>query len=248
MTPEFNALYHASALLFDMDGTLVNSTVVVERTWKRFAERHNLDCEKILAMSHGRRTAETVALFAPPGIDLEEETARIVAEEVADTDGIIAVPGAIDLLSSLPRERWAVVTSANRELAERRMTAAGLPLPGIMIAAEDVTAGKPAPDGFLAAARALGAAPSDCLAFEDAPAGLRAAHASGAMVLAVATTLKQEDLADERWIPDFTVLRLREGSPGKIALAVAAAAGGGHGPSRDPRHSPGQNPGTATHG
>lgn len=175
----------AQALLFDMDGTLVDSTVVVERTWNTFAERHGLDPQRILATSHGRRTEETVARFAPAGIDVEEETKRIVAAEVSDVDGVVATPGASALLAAIPARRWALVTSASRELAERRMGAAGLPLPDVMITADDVVHGKPAPEGYLAAAAALGTAAADTVAFEDAEAGLLAARASGAVTILV---------------------------------------------------------------
>ncbi|GGS44963.1 HAD-IA family hydrolase [Actinokineospora fastidiosa] len=174
-----------SALLFDMDGTLVDSTAVVERTWRSFAARHRLDPERILAVSHGRRTEETVAEFAPAGVDVRAEALRVIASEVGDTDGIIPVPGAPELLAALPSAGWAVVTSAGRALAEARMAAAGLPMPAVVISADDVRAGKPSPEGYLAAADRLGAAPEDAIVFEDAEAGVRAARASGARTVVV---------------------------------------------------------------
>ncbi|MFJ4195045.1 HAD family hydrolase [Pseudomonas sp. NPDC089534] len=207
MQLQTGSLISTQALLFDMDGTLVDSTAVVERTWGRFAQRHGLDLAQVLHAAHGRRTAETVAMFAPPGVDTDAETARIVAEEVADTDGIVEVPGARRFLQRLPANRWAVVTSASRELAIRRMQAAGVPIPPILITAEDVASGKPAPEGYLAAARALGVDPAHCLSFEDAPAGLQSAHAAGTRVIALATTLKAEDLRGEDWIADFHALQ-----------------------------------------
>ncbi|MEU8890012.1 HAD-IA family hydrolase [Streptomyces sp. NPDC048442] len=169
----------AEALLFDMDGTLVDSTVVVERTWRNFAHRHGLDADEILATAHGRRTGETVARYAPAGVDAAAETARLEAAEIDDVDGIVPVPGAAELLAGLPAESWAIVTSAGRELAVRRMTAAGLPLPACLVGAEDVTEGKPHPMGYLAAARTLGTAPVSAIVFEDAAAGLEAAVAAG---------------------------------------------------------------------
>ncbi|MEU5426477.1 HAD-IA family hydrolase [Streptomyces olivoreticuli] len=175
----------AEALLFDMDGTLVDSTVVVERTWRRFAARHGLDGEEILATSHGRRTGETVARYAPPGADVAAETARLVAEEVEDVEGVVAVPGARELLAALPPERWALVTSAGRELAERRMAAAGLVLPPVVVTADDVGEGKPSPEGYLAAAAELGVSPAATIIFEDAEAGLLAAAAAGATTVVV---------------------------------------------------------------
>ncbi|MFI0975913.1 HAD-IA family hydrolase [Streptomyces sp. NPDC021093] len=169
----------AEALLFDMDGTLVDSTVVVERTWRRFARRHGLDADEILATAHGRRTGETVARYAPAGVDAAAETARLVAEEIDDVDGIVPVPGAAELLDGLPAESWAIVTSAGLELTVHRMAAAGLPLPRCLLSADDVTEGKPHPMGYLAAARELGTAPVSAIVFEDAAAGLEAAVAAG---------------------------------------------------------------------
>ncbi|WP_309134159.1 HAD-IA family hydrolase [Cellulomonas sp.] len=174
-----------TAVLFDMDGTLVDSTAVVERTWHSFAVRHGLDVRRILAVSHGRRTGETVAEFAPVGVDVDAETRRLVRQEVTDTDGVVAVPGARELLTSLPAESWAVVTSAGRALATARMAVAGLPMPPVVVTAEDVTVGKPSPEGYLAAAERLGADPARSVVFEDAEAGLLAARACGALTVVV---------------------------------------------------------------
>ncbi|WPZ37193.1 HAD family hydrolase (plasmid) [Thalassobaculum sp. OXR-137] len=213
--------FRVHALLFDMDGTLVNSIAVVERTWTRFADRHGIDADKVLAACHGRRTSETVADFAPPGVSIAEETARIDAEELADFDGIVEVEGATKLLKSIPAGRWAVVTSADRNLANLRMAAAGLPLPQVMVTAEDVMIGKPAPDGYLAAAEALGVTPANCLVFEDAPAGIQAGNAAGAKVIAVATTLEEQDLEDQFWIRNFTSLRVGLAADGLLHVASA---------------------------
>ncbi len=174
-----------AALLFDMDGTLVDSTAVVERTWRAFADRHRLDVHRILAVSHGRRTEETVAEFAPPGVDADAEARQLIAQEVVDTEGIVAVPGAARLLSSLLPGTWALVTSAGRALAEARMRAAGLPVPPVVISADDVTTGKPSPEGYLAAAGRLGIMAEQAIVFEDAEAGVLAARASGARTVVV---------------------------------------------------------------
>ncbi|THV42242.1 HAD-IA family hydrolase [Glycomyces buryatensis] len=175
----------AEVVLFDMDGTLVDSTKVVERTWRRFAERHGLDAESILAVSHGRPTAATVARFATQGMHVAAETAVLQAEELDDVDGIVEVPGARALLETLDPERWAVVTSADRELTKRRMGAAGLPMPRILVSADDVTVGKPDPQGYRSAAQILGVDPASAVVFEDAEAGLMAARASGAAPIVV---------------------------------------------------------------
>lgn len=175
----------ASVLLFDMDGTLVDSTASVERAWGRFAARHDLDAAQILAVAHGRPTIEVVAEFAPRGVDVVAETDRIEAEEIDRTDGISEIPGAAALLGGLDRDRWAVVTSATRALTTRRLAAVGIPLPKILVAADDVTKGKPHPQPYMLAAKALGFDAADAVAFEDAPAGLASARAAGAATVVV---------------------------------------------------------------
>ncbi|MFD4522523.1 HAD-IA family hydrolase [Streptomyces sp. NPDC058470] len=175
----------AQALLFDMDGTLIDSTEAVERTWRRFAARHGLDPAAILAGAHGQRTAETVAAHAPPGTDVDAETAWLVSQDVADTRGTVALPGAAELLAKLPAGRWALVTSAGRELAVRRMAAAGLPLPDVVVTADDVRRGKPDPEGYLAAAVRLGVDPRATIVFEDAELGLLAGRAAGGYTVVV---------------------------------------------------------------
>lgn len=208
--------FQASALLFDMDGTLVDSTAIVEKIWRRFALRYQLDAERILADSHGRRTEETVAMFAPAGCNIAQEAARITAEEIADTEGIVAIPGAADFLAAIPDNRWALVTSASRALASGRMRAAGLPLPDVMICAEDVSRGKPHPQGYLAAAKALKVSPGECIGFEDAEAGFRAVQAAGVRLLAMATT--ETDLHDLTWLRDFTRLSLTLRADNRLQL------------------------------
>jgi sugar-phosphatase len=200
--------FAAAALLFDMDGTLVDSTAVVERTWRSFADRHGLEPATILAVSHGRRTVETVAEFAPPDVDVDAEAARLTGQEVADTDGIIEVRGASALLGSLPSGSWAVVTSAGRELALARMTAAGVPVPDILISAEDVTDGKPSPEGYLLAAARLGVAAEQTVVFEDAEAGVLAARASGARTVVVGACATPATAGLAR-VEDFREIRVR---------------------------------------
>ncbi|WP_277961022.1 HAD-IA family hydrolase [Pseudomonas sp. RIT-To-2] len=215
-----------AALLLDMDGTLVDSTAVVERTWLRFARRHHLDPALILHSAHGRRSEETVRQFAPAGVDVAAETARIIAEELLDTEGIVAVPGALALLQALKGARWAVVTSASRALAERRLRAAGLPVPHLLIAAEDVSEGKPAPDGYEAAARQLCVEPQHCLAVEDAPAGLKAAHAAHCQVVAVATTLAPPALGEPLWVKDLRGLIVTGRTKGALHLSITLGTPG----------------------
>lgn len=174
-----------AAFLFDMDGTLLNSTIAAERVWAKWARKHGLNVETFLPTIHGVRSIDTVRKQNLPGIDAELEAAGISQAEIEDVDGVIAIEGVAAFLASLPRDRWAVVTSAPLALAQARMGAAGLELPDVVITAEDVTRGKPAPDGFLLAAQRLGVDARECLVFEDAPAGIAAAKAAGASIAVV---------------------------------------------------------------
>lgn len=177
-----------SAFLFDMDGTILNSIAAAERIWGTWATRHGIDVAAFLPTIHGARAVDTVARLALPGVDPEQEAIDITQAEIADVEGIVEIPGAADFLNSLPAHKWAVVTSAPRDLAARRMKAAGIPVPAILVTAEDVAIGKPHPDCYLLAASKLGVAASDCLIFEDAAVGIRAGEAAGATVMVVTAT------------------------------------------------------------
>ena len=197
------------ALLFDLDGVLVDSQAVVERTWRRWAERHRFDADAILRAAHGRRTSDTLK-EAAPHLAIDTEVAWLDATELADVDGLRVVPGADRLLAALPPNRWAIVTSCGRALAQRRLTSVGLPVPEVLVVSEDVKQGKPAPDGYRLAATRLGYDPADCVVFEDAPAGVAAARAAGARVIGLMTTYLASDLRDtEATIPDFTNIHVR---------------------------------------
>ena len=176
------------AFLFDMDGTILTSIAAAERVWTVWANRHGLDVPTFLPTIHGVRAVETIRALDLPGVDPEAEARWLTEAEIEDVDGIEAIGGAADFLSALPVDRWAIVTSSPRRLALRRLEAAGLPVPQTMIAGEDVQRGKPAPDCFLLAAEKLGQHIEDCLVFEDAPAGIRAAEAAGAMLAIVTAT------------------------------------------------------------
>jgi sugar-phosphatase len=165
------------AVLFDMDGTLVDSTAVVEQVWAEFAARYGLDLEEILRTSHGVQALDTVTRFAPAGADVMALTAELGAMERVRTEGIVPLPGAADAV--------ALVTSADRVLADIRMNAAGLPMPARAVTAELVTRGKPDPEGYLRAAANLGVNPADAVVFEDAPAGIAAGVAAGIRTVAV---------------------------------------------------------------
>lgn len=177
-----------AAFLFDMDGTVLTSIIAAERVWGAWARRHGLDVEAVLKLIHGRRAIETIRSFAIPNVDEAAEVLALMEGEIADVEGVDAIEGAATFLAGLPTDRWAIVTSAPRALAKVRLAAAGLPLPAVLVTAEDVERGKPAPDGFLLAAERLGHPIEDCLVFEDAPAGIAAAEAAGASLVVITAT------------------------------------------------------------
>ncbi|MFJ7147934.1 HAD-IA family hydrolase [Streptomyces sp. NPDC100445] len=177
----------ARALLLDMDGTLVDSHAVVERIWRRWAERHGLDGDEVMSVVHGRQGHASMAVLLPdrPHRQNLADNARMLAEETADTDGVTEVPGAGAFLAALRGLPHALVTSADLALATARMDAAGLPLPAVRVTAESVDASKPDPEGFLKGAAALGVDPADCVVFEDSGAGIAAGRSAGMRVVGV---------------------------------------------------------------
>jgi mannitol-1-/sugar-/sorbitol-6-phosphatase len=197
------------AFLFDLDGVLVDSRAVVERTWHRWAERHQIDPAPFLQIAHGRRAMDTLRMVLPR-LATQTEVAWLDATELADREGLKPVPGAKELLTSLPRDRWAIVTSCGRDLARLRLGAAGMPLPDVMLVAEEVKRGKPAPDGYQLGAERLGCTPPECIVFEDAPAGIASGRAAGCRVVGLTTTHAAPDLSGvEATIPDFSGIHIR---------------------------------------
>ncbi len=211
-------------MLFDLDGTLVDSRVVVERHWGRFAERHGLDFAAVLAVMHGVRSSDVIRIVAPD-LDATAEAALLDAGEEVDTDGLVAVRGAYEALAELPPGSWGIVTSGHRSLAERRLGAVGLPVPAAMVCGDEVTRGKPDPEGFLTGARLLGVAPSACVAVEDAPAGTQAARAAGMRVIGITTTHAAAELPDV------------DGVVGDLSEFAAALAALPPPPARQPRRA-----------
>lgn len=209
--------FECEAVLFDLDGVLVDSRRAVERTWQAWAKRHGLDATRVVEVAHGQRTEETVRCFAPD-LNVEAEAAHLERAEVEDVAGVLEVDGADALLCALPPESWAVVTSGTRELATTRLKHAGLPIPRVLVCAEDVGEGKPEPEGYLRAATLLGAAPERCVVVEDTPAGIRAARAASMAVIALPTTHPASELSEAdavaRALSDIRLCRVGPGDDG----------------------------------
>jgi mannitol-1-/sugar-/sorbitol-6-phosphatase len=199
---------HCNALLFDLDGVLIDSTASIENTWRRWAAAHDLPAHDVLAVVHGRRATDVVSLLAPH-LDVDAEIAALVVIESMTTEGISEVRGARALLQSLPTDAWGVVTSGPRAVATLRIQQGGLPWPPALICADDVSHGKPHPEGYLAAAQHLRIDPTACVVIEDAPAGLEAARAAGMRSIAVTSTHPSEMLQAATFIvPSIEALQV----------------------------------------
>ena len=208
-----------AAVLFDLDGVLVDSTAYIERQWSDWATSKGLDPEPFLRVCHGRRAVETIRLAAPQ-LDAEAEVARF-RDQPLDNVALAPLPGARDLVDGLAGAPWAIVTSGVRRFALARLAAAGLPAPPILVSAEDVRRGKPSPEGYLRAAELLAVPPDDCLVFEDAPPGVAAARAAGTRVIGVATTHPPEALGDAHAVvSSLAEVHLASSGPGPLAFRV----------------------------
>ncbi|OJT52725.1 HAD-IA family hydrolase [Pseudomonas moraviensis] len=206
------------AFLFDMDGTVLNSIAAAERIWSAWAVRHGVDVETFLPTIHGARAIDTITRLNLPGVDAEQQAAFITAAEINDVEGIVEIPAAAAFLNALPKNRWAMVTSAPRDLALRRMAAAGIPEPAVMITAEDVKAGKPDPAGYLLAAKKLGVEPADCLIFEDAAVGIQAAEAAGAALMIITATHQHPIETAHATLASYDAIGVRVGADGLLRL------------------------------
>jgi len=210
-----------AAVLFDMDGVLINSTPAVSRVWRKWAIEHGFNPEEVVSRAHGRPSLTTVREFLPDA-DHEAENREVERREIEDLEGVVPLPGALELLGALPDDRWTIVTSSTRALAKVRLKAAGLPIPRKLISSTDITHGKPHPEPFLKGAAALGFPAASCVVFEDIPAGVKAGKAAGSRVVAFNTTVEAEPLreAGADWVlrncGDVGVLAMNAGL--KLAL------------------------------
>jgi sugar-phosphatase len=191
------------AILFDLDGVLVDSTPAVIRVWSRWAVAHGFDPDEVVRKAHGRPSIATVRDYLPHA-DAEAENREVERGEIEDLAGVVPLPGARELLSALPPDRWTIVTSCTRRLAQTRLRAAGLPIPDRLVTSTDVKNGKPDPEPYLKGALFLGVPARDCVVVEDAPAGILAGKAAGARVIACRTTASDSELknASADWIVD----------------------------------------------
>ncbi|MFE0515824.1 HAD-IA family hydrolase [Streptomyces sp. NPDC058964] len=219
-TPATPTVLTARALLLDMDGTLVDSDAVVERIWRRWAGRHGLDPDEVMKVVHGRQGHASMAVLLPdrPVEQNLADNARMLAEETADMEGVVAVPGAPEFLASLRGLPHALVTSADVALSTARMAAAGLDLPDVRVTAESVGASKPDPEGFLKGAAELGVDPADCVVFEDSGAGIAAGRAAGMRVVGVGPRAGFH--GPDVTVQDLTRVKAEPAADGTIRLYV----------------------------
>jgi sugar-phosphatase len=212
------------AVLFDLDGTLLDSTPAVDRAWRAWAQRHGLDGDRVMHHVHGRPARESVAHFLPDAdaATVNAEFRWLEEKESADVEGVMALPGAVELLRSLGALAvpWAIVTSGTQPVAQARLRAAGLPKPRVIVTADRISRGKPDPEGFLLAARELEVDPAACVVFEDAPAGIQAARASGARVIALTTNYPPEELSLAHEVTDSLQSVRLAPLPGGLDVAI----------------------------
>ncbi len=210
-----------SAILFDLDGVLCDSTQAVDREWREWGARKGVDGDAIMAISHGVRTVEVIRRVAPH-LDAEAEAEAIENHEAHDQRGVVVMPGAIELVKSIPTGRWGVVTSGSRLLAENRLRHCGVPVPEVMVTSDDVVNGKPHPEPYLKGAALLGFSPEECLVIEDAPAGIASAKAGGMTVIGLGSTYGVEELAGANVVvQELSRIKIASISPAKLVVTLS---------------------------
>jgi mannitol-1-/sugar-/sorbitol-6-phosphatase len=212
--------FSCAAILFDLDGVLVDSTRAVDREWREWAARKGVDGDAIMAIAHGVRTIEVIRRVAPH-LNAEVEAAAIENHEAHDQRGVVVMPGALDLVRSIPEARWGVVTSGSRLLAGNRLRFCGLPVPKVLVTSDDVMNGKPHPEPYLKGAERLGVAPADCLVIEDAPAGIQSGRAGGMKVIGMASTYRAEKLVEaDAVVQKLAGIQVSANGAGKMLVVV----------------------------
>ena len=212
--------FSCSAILFDLDGVLCDSTGAVDREWREWARRKGVDAEAVMAIAHGVRTIEVIRRVAPH-LDAEAEADAIENDEASDQAGVSVMSGAVELVRSIPQGRWGVVTSGSRLLASARLPFCGLPVPDVLVTSDDVTNGKPHPEPYLKGAERLGFDPADCLVIEDAPAGIQAARAAGMRVIGITSTYLAVALGQaDAVIARLAQIQVTSNGAGKLRVAV----------------------------
>jgi sugar-phosphatase len=212
--------FSCSAILFDLDGVLCDSTGAVDREWREWARRKGVDAEAVMAIAHGVRTIEVIRRVAPH-LDAEAEADAIENDEASDQAGVSVMLGAAELVRSIPLGRWGVVTSGSRLLASARLPFCGLPVPDVLITSDDVTNGKPHPEPYLQGAARLGFDPAECLVIEDAPAGIEAARAAGMKVIGITSTYPAEALVHaDAVIARLAQIQVTSNGAGKLGVDI----------------------------
>lgn len=215
--------FSCAAILFDLDGVLVDSTRAVDREWREWAQRKGVDGDAIMAIAHGVRTIEVIRRVAPH-LDAAAEASAIENHEAGDQSGVTVMPGAADLVKSIPEGRWGVVTSGSRLLATNRLPFCGLPVPKVLVTSDDVTHGKPHPEPYLKGAELLGFGPADCLVIEDAPAGIESARAAGMKMIGITSTYAADALGNaDAVIGKLEQIQVTSNGAGKLDVEVWAA-------------------------
>jgi mannitol-1-/sugar-/sorbitol-6-phosphatase len=187
--------FRCAAILFDLDGVLIDSTGSVDRQWRAWARDRGIDEEKVVAIAHGVRAIEVIRTVAPH-LDAKTELLQLESREAGDQASVAVMPGAVEFVAKIPFGRWGVVTSGTQRIASARLHLGGFNVPKTLVTADDVANGKPHPEPYLKGSKLLGVQPESCLVIEDAPAGIRSAHAGGMKVVGFASTYSKEKLTE----------------------------------------------------